>query len=70
MALLFKIVIISLLVLVIFSLGSALVSMTRGDTTDKMVKSLTWRIGLSVFIFVLLIIGQATGVISPHGLFH
>jgi hypothetical protein len=42
--------------------------MVKGDTSDKMVKALTWRIGLSVFIFVLLIIGQATGVITSHGL--
>jgi len=33
-----------------------------------MLKSLTWRIGLSVFIFILLLIGQATGLIQPHGL--
>ena len=68
MPLIYKIVILSLLFLVILSLGSALVSMVKGDTSDKMVKSLTWRIGLSVFIFVLLIIGQATGVITSHGL--
>jgi hypothetical protein len=33
-----------------------------------MVKSLTWRIGLSVLIFILLLIGQAMGLITPHGL--
>jgi len=68
MPLIFKIIILSLFLLVLFSLGSALVSMAKGDTSDKMVKQLTWRIGLSVFIFVLLIIGQATGVITSHGL--
>ena len=68
MPLIYKIIILSLLLLVIISLVSALISMVKGDKTDKMVKSLTWRIGLSVFIFVLLIIGQATGVITSHGL--
>jgi len=68
MPLIYKIIVVSLLVLVLFSLGSALISMVKGDTSDKMVKSLTWRIGLSVFVFVLLIIGQATGVITSHGL--
>ena len=68
MPLIFKIIILSLFLLVLFSLGSALVCMAKGDTSDKMVKRLTWRIGLSVFIFVLLIIGQATGVITSHGL--
>lgn len=64
----FKIVILSLLFVVLISLGSALVAMTKGDKSDKMLKSLTWRIGLSVAIFILLLIGQATGIITPHGL--
>ncbi len=64
----FKIVILSLLVVVLVSLGSALAAMAKGDKSDKMVKSLSWRIGLSVAIFILLLIGQATGLISPHGL--
>lgn len=64
----FKIVILSLLFVVLISLGSALVAMARGDKSDKMLKSLTWRIGLSVGIFILLLIGQAMGIITPHGL--
>ncbi|HHJ35406.1 MAG TPA: twin transmembrane helix small protein [Gammaproteobacteria bacterium] len=64
----FKIVILSLLLVVLISLGSALVAMAKGDKSDKMLKSLTWRIGLSVTIFILLLIGQATGLITPHGL--
>ena len=64
----FKIVILSLLFVVLISLGSALVAMTKGDKSDKMLKSLTWRIGLSVAIFILLLIGQAMGIITPHGL--
>ncbi|MBE9559612.1 MAG: twin transmembrane helix small protein [Proteobacteria bacterium] len=64
----FKIVILSLLLVVLISLGSALVAMAKGDKSDKMLKSLTWRIGLSVAIFILLLIGQAMGFITPHGL--
>ncbi len=64
----FKIVILSLLLVVLISLGSALVAMARGDKSDKMLKALTWRIGLSVCIFILLLIGQAMGFITPHGL--
>ena len=64
----FKIVILSLLLVVLISLGSALVAMSRGDKSDKMLKALTWRIGLSVCIFILLLIGQAMGFITPHGL--
>lgn len=65
----FKAIILFLLAIVLISLGSALYHLVskKGDS-DKLVKSLTWRIGLSVFIFVLLFIGQATGLITPHGL--
>ncbi len=66
----FKIIVLILLGVVIFSLGSALFHFTRhkGEDGDKMLKSLTWRIGLSVGIFMLLLIGQAMGWITPHGL--
>ncbi len=64
----FKIVILGLLAVVLISLGSALAAMAKGDKSDKMLKSLTWRIGLSVGIFILLLIGQAMGLITPHGL--
>lgn len=64
----FKIFILSLLLVVLISLGSALVAMAKGDKSDKMVKALTWRIGLSAAIFILLLIGQAMGFITPHGL--
>ena len=64
----FKIVILGLLVVVLVSLTSALIAMSKGDKSDIMLKALSWRIGLSVFIFILLLIGQATGLITPHGL--
>jgi hypothetical protein len=64
----FKILILTLLFVVIFSLGSALAAMAKGDKSDKMLKALSWRIGLSVAIFILLLIGQAMGLITPHGL--
>ncbi len=65
----FKIVVVVLLVIVLISLGSALYHLvSHKGNSDKLVKSLTWRIGLSVFIFILLLVGQATGLIQPHGL--
>jgi len=66
----FKIIIIVLLLTVLVSLGSALYHLVtnKEENSDKLVKSLTWRIGLSVGIFILLLIGQATGLIQPHGL--
>lgn len=65
----FKTIVVGLLLIVIFSLGSALYHLvSHKGNSDKLVKSLTWRIGLSVFIFVLLLVGQAIGLIQPHGL--
>lgn len=65
----FKIFIIVLLLTVVISLGTALYHLVNNKgNSDKLVKSLTWRIGLSVGIFILLLIGQALGLIQPHGL--
>jgi len=65
----FKIVILTLLAIVIISLGSALFHLVgQKHDSDRLIKSLTWRIGLSAFIFILLLIGQALGLITPHGL--
>lgn len=66
---LFKAFILTLLLIVLISLGSALMAMARGDKSDRMVRSLSWRIGISVAIFILLLIGQAMGWITPHGLY-
>jgi len=66
---LFKIVVIVLLLFVIFNLvmGGIHLARNKGDS-DKLLRSLTWRIGISVAVFLLLLIGQAVGLISPHGL--
>jgi hypothetical protein len=66
---LFKIFVVVLLLFVIFSLGSAMFYLIREKgKSDKMLKALTWRIGLSVFIFILLLLGQYLGLITPHSL--
>lgn len=65
----FKIIVLILLGIVLVSLGSALFHLvSRKGDSDKLLKSLTWRIGLSVFIFILLFVGQAIGLITPHSL--
>jgi hypothetical protein len=62
-----KIVIILFLFVIIYCLGSGLYYLIRGDSTSgKMVKALTWRIGLSILLFVLLLLGVMFGVIQPH----
>jgi putative copper export protein len=66
--LLFKYFIVLVLVLIIASLGKALyhLSSSKPGDSGKMLKALTWRIGLSVGLFVLLIVAYFLGWISPQ----
>lgn len=53
-----------MLLLIGYNLFSALYQMMKGGQHDeKMVKSLTWRVGLSILLFSLLMLGFYTGVI-------
>ena len=57
-----------MLVLILISLGKALfhLTSTKPDDGAKMVKALAWRIGLSVALFLLLIVAYTQGWIYPH----
>jgi putative copper export protein len=63
----FKYLIIAMLVLIVGSLGKALfhLSSRKPEDSRKMVKALTWRIGLSVGLFVLLFVAYYLGWIEP-----
>ena len=63
----FKYLILVMLVLILISLGRALfyLSSSREDDGRKMVRALAWRIGLSVALFVLLIVAYYNGWIEP-----
>jgi succinate dehydrogenase/fumarate reductase cytochrome b subunit len=62
-------IIIAFLVVILYNLGAGLYyMMTDKGQTNRTVKALTWRIGLSVLLIVLVMIGIATGIIQPHGL--
>jgi succinate dehydrogenase/fumarate reductase cytochrome b subunit len=64
-----KLLIILFLILIVYNLGAGLFyMMTDKGQTDRTVKALTWRIGLSVFLILLVILGILTGVIRPHDL--
>jgi hypothetical protein len=65
---LFKYLILVMLVLILISLGKALFHMSsaREDDGKKMVTALAWRIGLSVALFVLLIVAYYNGWIEPQ----
>jgi hypothetical protein len=65
---LIPILIIVALIAIVASLGSALVHLTRGEgDSQKLVRALTWRIGLSIALFLLLMLAWYTGLIQPHG---
>ncbi len=64
----FKILAVVLLLTILASLATGLVFLMKDKgQSDRAAKALTWRIGLSVMLFVLFLIGAATGVIPPHG---
>lgn len=68
---LFNILLVLMLLAAIFSLGQALYFMMteREDSNPKRAAwALTRRIGFSLGVFVLVIIGILTGLIHPHGL--
>jgi len=63
-------IVLFLIIIVLYTLGSALFFMLRKSQEDsvKMARALTWRIGLSLFIFLLLILAYSMGWMHPHGL--
>lgn len=69
MTVIIKVIIILLLGFILFSLGSALYFLVHDrDNSDRIVKALTWRIGLSLLLFAILFFAFAMGWISPHSL--
>jgi branched-subunit amino acid transport protein AzlD len=63
------IVIVILLAAIIYNLGAGLYfMMTDRGRTDRTVRALTRRIGLSVLLIILVIVGILAGVIKPHGI--
>ncbi|WP_255988293.1 twin transmembrane helix small protein [Chitinolyticbacter albus] len=64
-----KIVAVILLIVIVAVLGRAMFQMVRGPAgSPKLVRSLTWRIGLSIALFVLLLVAIQFGWLQPHGL--
>lgn len=66
-ALAFKYLILVMLALILISLGKALFHLSQTSQRDgkKMVSALAWRIGLSVALFVLLLLAYRYGWIHP-----
>ena len=61
-------VVVAFLIVILWNLGSALyyLLVDRGQS-KRTVNALTRRIGLSVALILLVILGIWTGVIQPHG---
>jgi len=63
-----KYVIITFFIFILYSLGSALFYMMKdGSNSKRMVKALTFRIALSLIMFVILIFSFWMGWIKPTG---
>jgi len=68
MTIIIKTILIVLFVFILFALGSAMFYLVRGDNSERIVKALTWRIGLSLLLFVILMISFALGWITPNNI--
>lgn len=66
-----KTLVIVVFLAIIVSLGSALFHLVKrpdGEQSQKTARALTFRIGLSLLLFVMLFIAYATGLLQPHGI--
>lgn len=66
-----KIIFIIVFILILYSLGSALFHLViRKDKeqSEKTVKALSYRIGISLVLFILMYIAVATGLVKPEGI--
>lgn len=69
MQLAFKIAVLLALLVILGSLGQAMYWLVKDQgSRERAVRALSWRIGLSVGLFLLLLLGYAAGLIQPHGL--
>jgi DMSO/TMAO reductase YedYZ heme-binding membrane subunit len=63
-----NLLILTVFLAIIYNLGAALFYMvTNRSAEGRTVRSLTWRIGLSVGLIALVILGILAGIIQPHG---
>lgn len=67
-----KIIIVLAFVAILVSLGSALVFMMREGRggrprTNRMVRALAWRVGISIALFLFILLGYKLGWIQPGG---
>ena len=67
-AIFFKIYILVLFILIGVSLVSGLFFLAKDESNSKrLVTSLTFRVTLSILLFISLLVGYKFGLVSPHG---
>ena len=63
-----KIIVILFLLAIVGSLFSGLFFLMKDKgASERTVRALTLRVSLSVLLFILLMVGFATGLLQPHG---
>ena len=64
-----KLVVVAIFIGVLASLGSALLFLVKDrGQTDRTVRALTMRVGISIGLLCLLVLLWALGLIQPHGI--
>lgn len=66
-----KVIVLIAMAAVLFSLFKALSHLVRGgdrESSEKVLRSLIWRLGLSIAIIAGLYVASFFGLIAPHGL--
>jgi len=64
---LFKILVILFLLSILFSLGTGLYHLLKNRShSNAVVKALSFRIGLSVVLFILIMLCYSFGWVTPH----
>ena len=66
-----KLLIIAVLVVIVWNLGAGLYyMMVDKGKSNRTVRALSWRIGISVALILMVCAGIYTGWIKPHGIYH
>jgi multisubunit Na+/H+ antiporter MnhB subunit len=64
---LIRIAVVVVLLVIVYSMGTAMFHLSRpGGDPKRLLRALTWRVGLSVALFLLLLLGWYAGLIHPH----
>jgi membrane associated rhomboid family serine protease len=63
-----KLLVVVMLIAIVASLGKALYHMNHGGQSAQMVQALSVRVGLSLALFGLLMLGWHFGWIAPTGM--